>query len=109
VDRGTLQNYNCSTVEAQIYDPKCPSAGYDYLFQHFKTWWQYPDMHALMEFDAQDYSMTKRIYAIVAEDVNFDTYAFTTHWATAMLQDAKRDQFDRSLTWLRDKHRWDPP
>jgi len=66
-------------------------------------------MHELMEFDAQDYSMTKRIYAIVGEDVNFDTYAFTTHWATAMLQDAKRDQYDRSLTWLRDHRHWDQP
>ncbi|KAI0396172.1 hypothetical protein F5Y17DRAFT_139155 [Xylariaceae sp. FL0594] len=109
VDGDMLQSYNCSTAESQIYDPKCPSAGYDFLFQHFKTWWQYPDMHALMEFNAKDYSMTKRIYAFVGEDTNFDTYAFTTHWATAMLQDAKRDQFDRSLTSLRDHHRWDPP
>ncbi|KAI0878883.1 hypothetical protein GGS24DRAFT_441060 [Hypoxylon argillaceum] len=109
LDGDALQNYNCSTTEAKIYDPRCPSAGYDFLYQHFKTWWQYPDMHSLLEFNLQDYSMVKRIYASVSDNPGYDTYAVTSHWATAMLQDAKRDLYDRSLIWLRDHHRWDPP
>jgi hypothetical protein len=109
LDSDALQNYNCSTTKAQIYDPRCPSAGYEFLYQHFKTWWQFQDRHRLLEFSLQDYSMVKRIYTAVSDNVYVDTFAFTSHWATAMLQDAKRDLYDSSLTWLRDNHRWDPP
>ncbi|TGJ82671.1 hypothetical protein E0Z10_g6071 [Xylaria hypoxylon] len=109
LDSDALQNYDCSTIEAQIYDPRCPSAGYDFLYQHFKTWWQFPDTHSLLEFNLQDYSMVKHIYATVSDNPGSDTVAFTSHWATAMLQDAKRDLYDKSLVWLRDNHRFDPP
>ncbi|GAW25512.1 hypothetical protein SAMD00023353_0800400 [Rosellinia necatrix] len=109
LDSNALQNYNCSTTEAKIYDPRCPSAGYDFLYQHFKTWWQYGDRRDMLEFNIQDYSMVKRIYARVSDDTRVDTYAWTTHWPTAMLQDAKRDLYDSSLIWLRDNHRHDPP
>lgn len=95
LDGNALGNYNCSTIEAQIYDSRCPSAGYESLYQHFKTWWQFPD----------DRSMYATVFRIQA----YDTAAWTSHWPTAMLQDAKRNLYDDSLVWLRDHHRHDPP
>lgn len=109
LDSNALQNYNCSTTEAQIYDSRCPSAGYESLYQHFKTWWQFPDSRSMLEFNMQDYNMMKSIYATVFQTQDYDTAAWTSHWATAMLQDAKRDLYDSSLVWLRDHHRHDPP
>ncbi|KAI1109363.1 hypothetical protein F5Y14DRAFT_29927 [Nemania sp. NC0429] len=109
LDNTAIENYNCSTIEAKIYDPKCPSAGYESLYQHFKTWWQFPDYRSMLEYNMQDYSMIKTIYAAVFQNEYYDTAAWTSHWATAMLQDAKRDLYDNSLVWLRDHYRHDPP
>lgn len=60
----SLQNYDCLSDNAKIFDPACPSAGYPAVYQHFSNWWSYPDDSRII-FETQDYDIRKSIYGFV--------------------------------------------
>ncbi len=82
-----------------LWDPKCPSAGYQALYQHFSVWWSFPDSNPI-SFEVQDITTRKLIYAIDYDNPDIDTWSFTAHAATATLHDAMQDIYVRALYYL---------
>ncbi|KAK9423291.1 hypothetical protein SUNI508_04185 [Seiridium unicorne] len=98
----------CRSAYNSLFDPKCPSAGYLSLQQHFNSWWNYPDSN-MIEVDIQDFEMRKTLYAKTVDSQFQDTWAYTTHASTAMLLDAMRGLYASSLSYLQKSNPFDAP
>jgi len=91
-----MSDHNCSTNEAQLTDTRCPSAGYLPLYQHYSTWWHFPD-HLALETEIQDYSLRKIIYSVSSDVSIADSWSYTTHAPSATLLDSLRGVYINCL------------
>lgn len=100
--------WDCTSSEAQLLDPKCPSAGFLPLYQHFYMWWNAAQQKRI-QVPLQDYSIRKMMYGIEDFKPDLLTVTSTTHSATAMLQDAMRDLYLSALIYLKHIKPYKPP
>ncbi|KAH7153476.1 hypothetical protein EDB81DRAFT_882413 [Dactylonectria macrodidyma] len=95
LDAGYYAEWNCSTGDAQLLDPRCPSGGFHSFYNHYLTWWNYPD--APIDFELQDQSLRKTMHVWPEVKEQDDSWAFTTHAATAVMQDSMQDFHAKAL------------
>ena len=108
VDAEYMDGWDCSSSESRLYDPKCPSSGFLPIYQHFYNWWNIPQLYPI-QIELHDYSIRKIFYGVSSPNQDGLTTAYTTHLATAMLQDAMRDQYLAALAYLKHEHPYTPP
>ncbi|KAK4187334.1 hypothetical protein QBC35DRAFT_474580 [Podospora australis] len=103
LDQDALQGYNCTTPESRFFDYRCPSAGYPALYNLFARWWVVPAEPG--SFELREWTGSKLMYAASAVRVprDVDVWAYTTHTATAMVQDALRHLHVASVWYARDR------
>ncbi|KAM0813383.1 hypothetical protein AB5N19_13376 [Seiridium cardinale] len=102
LDNNYMPDYShrCSSADNILYDSKCPSSGFLPLYQHFSTFWNFPDMNGI-EFDVEEFGMRKTLYSICSSDPTAETWTYTTHAATSMLLDAMRSLYYLALIYLK--------
>ena len=108
VDAVYMADWDCSSNETRLYNPKCPSSGFLPIYQHFYTWWNIPQWYPIHT-ELQDYNIRKILYGVSNPSLDVLTLSYTTHLATAMLQDAMRDQYLAALAYLKHIHPYAPP
>ncbi|KAF4948405.1 hypothetical protein FSARC_13756, partial [Fusarium sarcochroum] len=100
-------DWDCSTIDAQLADPKCPSAGFLALCNHYSNWWNFQDV--AFDFQLQDQNLRKTMHVEPATDVEKDSWAYTAHTPSATMQDAVRSMHNKSLQWLIEHEPNKPP
>ncbi|KAF4956006.1 hypothetical protein FGADI_4179 [Fusarium gaditjirri] len=88
IDAEYYAGVDCTTDASPFINQQCPSAGYMPLFHHFDNWWI---LHAnAIDHEVLDPFIRKTLYTRPAQIREANTWAYTTHQATAILQDAVR-------------------
>ncbi|KAH7129165.1 hypothetical protein EDB81DRAFT_764314 [Dactylonectria macrodidyma] len=98
LDSEYYSNWDCTYQENQLLSLKCLSAGFISLYTHYLTWWNFSP--APFQFQIQDYNTRRLMYTIPSSYPPVDTRAYTTHVASATLQDAFATTHRKSLDWL---------
>ncbi|CAG7558776.1 unnamed protein product [Fusarium equiseti] len=93
---------NCTEGADRFVNPKCPSTGFKTLFTHFENLWRLHRDH--FNNDLRDPFIRKALYSKPALHRDADTWAFTTHHATAVLLDAVRGIHLKALAYLYNFH-----
>ncbi|KAI5457074.1 hypothetical protein BGZ63DRAFT_417405 [Mariannaea sp. PMI_226] len=100
LDASYYSDFNCSDEWADIMDPRCASAGFAPLSQHYTMSWTYSD--APVEFELQDRNLRKIMHVIPSTRSQLDTWAYTAHAVTATMQDSMRSMHAKSLAYLQE-------
>ncbi|KAF3016510.1 hypothetical protein E8E14_011095 [Neopestalotiopsis sp. 37M] len=98
--------YDCSTNTSRLNDYHCPSSMFHSLWFHLSTWWTFPD--ATYQVTLQSDHIRKVVY-ILSSLGDKDTWSYTTHAASANLQDASVWLYVRALNFLRAEAAGKPP
>ncbi|RSL68006.1 hypothetical protein CEP54_002914 [Fusarium duplospermum] len=107
LDAAYYSEINCTIDTGQFTDNRCPSHGFLRMYQHFISWWNgYNTGYA---FELNDGFQRKTIYAGPALLSDANTWAYSAHAATAVLQDALRNFHFKALKYLAAKHPSMPP
>jgi len=96
------QDINCTEGANPFVNPRCPSTGFKALFNHFENLWRLHGDH--FNNDLRDPFIRKALYSKPAVHRDADTWAFTTHHATAILLDAVRGIHLKALAYLYEFH-----
>ncbi|KAH7186197.1 uncharacterized protein B0J16DRAFT_400197 [Fusarium flagelliforme] len=96
------QDINCTEGADPFVNPRCPSTGFKTLFSHFENLWRLHGDH--FNNDLRDPFIRKALYSKPALHRDADTWAFTTHHATAVLLDAVRGLHLKALVYLYNFH-----
>ncbi|KAH6892453.1 hypothetical protein B0T10DRAFT_605187 [Thelonectria olida] len=106
LDDQYYREFECGDEWRQTMDPRCPSAGFIPLSQHYTIWWSLSD--APFEFEIQDSNLRKAMHVVPSARNHLDTWAYTTHATSATMQDAMRSMHAKSLSYLQN-HRHGSP
>ncbi|KAJ4312864.1 hypothetical protein N0V84_009718 [Fusarium piperis] len=107
LDASYYSEINCTLETGQFFDNRCPSHGFLPMYQHFISWWNgYSTGYA---FELNDGFQRKMIYARPALLSDANTWAYTAHAATVVLQDGLRGYHHKALKYLAIKHPNIPP
>ncbi|KAF5251259.1 hypothetical protein FANTH_3694 [Fusarium anthophilum] len=88
IDANYYAGIDCANDANPFLSPQCPSSGYMPLFHHFENWWI---LHGrAINHEVLDPFLRKTLYTRPALIKEANTWAFTTHHATAVLQDSVR-------------------
>ncbi|CVK83994.1 uncharacterized protein FPRN_01774 [Fusarium proliferatum] len=98
IDAGYYADIDCTTGANPFLSPQCPSSGYMPLFHHFDNWWILHER--AINHEVLDPFLRKTLYTRPALIKEADTWAFTTHQATAVLQDAVRGMHFKAVEHL---------
>ncbi|TPX13527.1 uncharacterized protein E0L32_005998 [Thyridium curvatum] len=101
LDAHYLEGYNCSSDYSRIHNYKCPSSGFTALRAHLWTWWQFPERP--YQVTLQDETMRKVFYVVADQQLDKDTWVYTTHGPSANMLDASVHFYKVALRMLRDQ------
>ncbi|KAM5343340.1 hypothetical protein ACJ41O_014306 [Fusarium nematophilum] len=98
---------DCTTGAEPFLNRRCPSFGYLSLYQHFTSWWNSHNTgHA---YELRDSFIRKNIYARPALLAEANTWAYTSHQATATMEDAMRAIHQGAIEYLATHHPQEAP
>ncbi|KAI8719899.1 hypothetical protein NCS52_00772200 [Fusarium sp. LHS14.1] len=89
LDAAYYSQIDCTLEAGQFTDNRCPSHGFLPMYQHFTSWWN--GYGAGYTFELNDGFQRKIIYARPALISEANTWVYSAHAATAVLQDAMRE------------------
>ncbi|KAF5008354.1 hypothetical protein FDECE_5397 [Fusarium decemcellulare] len=89
---------NCTQKGVQFIDNRCPAAGFLSLYQYYDLWWNH--LNTGFSFELRDSNMRKMVYSQPALRGDCNTWSYTSHSATATLQDAVRSLHRAALGYL---------
>ncbi|KAH7250825.1 hypothetical protein B0J15DRAFT_561386 [Fusarium solani] len=92
---------DCTTGAGPFLNRQCPSFGFLYLYQHFASWWI---PHTGHKYELRDGFIRKNIYARPALLAEANTWAYTSHQATATMEDAMRGIHQGAIDYLANHH-----
>ncbi|KAF5628821.1 hypothetical protein F52700_7914 [Fusarium sp. NRRL 52700] len=98
IDADYYTGIDCATDSNPFLSPQCPSSGYMPLFHHFDNWWILHER--AIDHEVLDPFIRKTLYTRPALIKEANTWAFTTHHATAVLQDAVRGMHFKAVEHL---------
>ncbi|KAG5795502.1 hypothetical protein H9Q69_005436 [Fusarium xylarioides] len=98
IDADYYAGIDCAADANPFLSPQCPSSGYMPLFHHFDNWWILHER--AIDHEVLDPFIRKTLYTRPALIKKANTWAFTTHHATAVLQDAVRGMHFKAVEHL---------
>ncbi|KAF5609100.1 uncharacterized protein FSUBG_4255 [Fusarium subglutinans] len=98
IDANYYAGIDCATDANPFLSPQCPSSGYMPLFHHFDNWWILHER--AIDHEVLDPFLRKTLYTRPALIKEANTWAFTAHHATAVLQDAVRGMHFKAVEHL---------
>lgn len=101
LNNSTLEGYDCSTDDARLTDPSCPSAGYQAIYSHVDTWQSAP-IHYLGTIDLFDSRIRKSVSYRIRDPIKWpghQTWSATAHEPTAHTQLATQGLWAWALGW----------
>ncbi|CVL12367.1 uncharacterized protein FPRN_07121 [Fusarium proliferatum] len=102
LDAAYHSEINCTLETGQFTDNRCPSHSFLPMYQHFISWWN--GYNTGYGFELNDGWQRKMIYARPALLSDANTWAYSAHAPTAVLQDALRGYHFKALKYLAKKH-----
>ena len=102
ISADSLAGYQCDTQDKQLYDARCPSAGYLSIFQHFANW-NNRNPTRKTSFEIGDTQVRKTFnctFSSSAVGRSVDTWAITAHTPTAVMTDIMARLYQDSLHLL---------
>ncbi|UPK97982.1 hypothetical protein LCI18_008917 [Fusarium solani-melongenae] len=102
LDAAYYSEVNCTLETGQFTDNRYPSQSFLPMYQHFMSWWN--GYSAGYGFELNDGWQRKMIYARPALVSDANTWAYSAHAPTAVLQDALRGYHFKALQYLAHKH-----
>ncbi|KAF7532671.1 hypothetical protein G7054_g7735 [Neopestalotiopsis clavispora] len=101
--------HNCSTDDLRLHDYYCPSSMFTSLWFHLSNWWNFPDVG--YQVTLQTTHIRKLVYVVASLASVKDTWSYTTHAASANLQDASVALYARGMAFIKyaDKYKWPYP
>ncbi|PNP59716.1 hypothetical protein FNYG_14847 [Fusarium nygamai] len=102
LDAAYYSEINCTLETGQFTDNRCPSHSFLPMYQHFISWWN--GYNTGYGFELNDGWQRKMIYARPALLSDANTWAYSAHAPTAVLQDALRGYHFKALKYLAKKH-----
>ncbi|KAL6359106.1 hypothetical protein LRP88_09306 [Fusarium phalaenopsidis] len=101
LDAAYYSEINCTFETSQFTDNRCPSHSLLPMYQHFISWWN--GYNTGYGFEQNDGWQRKMIYARPALLSDANTWAYSAHAPTAVLQDALRGYHFKALKYLAHK------
>jgi hypothetical protein len=94
---------HCSP-EKTLTDWACPGYGLASLLSHYSTWWNHMYQDMAYDFQLNDGFLRKVMYVHSASIPSRDTWVYTAHAASALLEDAMSSMHRHSIAFL-SRHR----
>ncbi|KAF5595987.1 hypothetical protein FPCIR_4253 [Fusarium pseudocircinatum] len=98
IDDNYYAGIDCANDSNPFLSPQCPSSGYMPLFHHFDNWWILHER--AIDHEVLDPFLRKTLYTRPALRQEANTWVFTAHHATALLQDAMREMHFKAVQHL---------
>ncbi|KAJ0161446.1 hypothetical protein CTA2_6193 [Colletotrichum tanaceti] len=99
LDADLLLDHDCSADQARLHDFACPSAGFLPLYYHYSRRFNF--VENLYKLQLQDSTLTKNMFVSGAYAEHGDTWAYTTHAPSAVLETAAVSFYRDALLSLR--------